>query len=103
MREQLSYTHKRGSKNIIYTIKLHHEELHNLYSSSNIIRMIKSRRMRWAGNAARMGEKRNAYKILVGKPEEKRPLRRPRSRWVDNNIMDLGEIGWHGLDRSGSG
>jgi hypothetical protein len=58
--------------------KLHYEELHNLYSSPNIIRMIKSKRMRWAGHVARMGETRNAYKILVGKPEGKRPLGRPR-------------------------
>jgi hypothetical protein len=62
--------------------KLHNEELHNLYSSPNIIRMIKSRRMRWAGNIARMGTERNAYMILVGKPERKRPLGRPRRRWV---------------------
>jgi hypothetical protein len=58
--------------------KLYNEELHNVYSSPNIIRMIKSRRMRWAGHVTRMGEKRNAYRILVGKPEEKRPLGRPR-------------------------
>jgi hypothetical protein len=61
--------------------KLHNEELHNLFPSSSIIRMIKSRRMRWAGHVARMGEKRNACRILVGKPEGKRPLRRPRRRW----------------------
>jgi hypothetical protein len=60
--------------------KLHNEELRNLYSSLNIIRMIKSRRMRWTGNIARMGEKRNAYRILVGKLEEKRPRGRPRRR-----------------------
>jgi hypothetical protein len=58
--------------------------VHNLYSSPSIIRMSKSRRMRWAGHVARKGEKRNAYKILVGKPEGKRPLARPRRRWVDN-------------------
>jgi hypothetical protein len=63
--------------------KLHNEELHNVYSSPNMIR-IKSRRMRWAGNIAQMGETRNAYRILVGKPEGKRPLRRPRRRWLDN-------------------
>jgi hypothetical protein len=56
--------------------------------------MIKSRRIRWAGHVARMGETRNAYRILVGKPEEKRPLGRPRHRWVDNIKMDLREIGW---------
>jgi hypothetical protein len=78
--------------------KLHNEELHNLYSSPGIIRTIKSRRMRWAGHVARMGEKRNAYRILVGKPEERRPLGRPRCRWVDNIKMDLREIGWDGVD-----
>jgi hypothetical protein len=72
--------------------KLHNEELHNLYSAPNIIRMIKSRRMRWAGHVARMGETRNAYRILVGKPEGKRPLGRPRRR------MDLREIGWDDMD-----
>jgi hypothetical protein len=74
------------------------EELHNLYSSLSIIRMIISRRMRWAGHVARMGENRNAYRILVGKPEGKRPLGRPRLRWVHNNKMDLREIGWYGFD-----
>jgi hypothetical protein len=64
--------------------ELHNEELHNLYSSPNIIRMIKSRRNRWAGYVARMGETRNACRILVGQPEGKRPLGRPRRRWVDN-------------------
>jgi hypothetical protein len=78
--------------------KLHNEELHNLYSFPNIIRVIKSRRMRWAWHVARMGEKRKAYRILVGKPEGKRPLGRPRRRWVDNNKMDLREIGWDGVD-----
>jgi hypothetical protein len=63
--------------------KLHNEELHNLYSSPDI-RMIKTRRMRWAGRVARMREKRNPYRILVGNPEGKRPLGRPRRRWVDN-------------------
>jgi hypothetical protein len=60
--------------------KLHNEELRDLYSSPNIIRIIKSRRMRWAGHVARMGEKRNAYRLLMGKPEGKRPLGRPRRR-----------------------
>jgi hypothetical protein len=78
--------------------KLHNKELHDLYSSSNIIRIIKSRRMRWAGHVARMGEKRNAYRLLVGKPEGKRPLGRPRRRWVDNSRMDLGEVGWGDVD-----
>jgi hypothetical protein len=68
--------------------KLHNEELHNLYSSPSIIRIIKSRRMRWADHVARMGEKRNVYRLLVGKPEGKRPLGRPRCRWIDNIKMD---------------
>jgi hypothetical protein len=63
-----------------------------------IITIIKSRRMRWAGHVARMGEKRNAYRIWVGKPEGKRPLGRPRHRWVDNIKTDLSEIGWDGVD-----
>jgi hypothetical protein len=69
--------------------KLRNEELHNLYSLPNIIRMMKSRRMRRAGHVARMGEKRNTYRILVGKPERKRQLGRPRRRWVNNIKMDL--------------
>jgi hypothetical protein len=73
--------------------KLHNKELHDLYSSPGIIRIIKSRRMRWAGHVARMGEKRNAYRLLVGKPEGQRPLGRPRRRCVDNMRMDLGEVG----------
>jgi hypothetical protein len=83
--------------------KLHNEELHNIYSLRNIIRMIKSRRMRWAGRVARIGGEVNAYRILVGKPEGKRPLGRQRCRWVDNIKTDLREIGWYGLDRSGLG
>jgi hypothetical protein len=85
--------------------KLHNEELHDLYSSSSIIRIIRSRRMKWAGHVARMGERRNVYRLLVGKPEGKRPLGRPRYRWVDNIRMDLVEIGWGmcGLGWSGSG
>jgi transcription termination factor 2 len=78
--------------------KLHNDELHKLYSSPSIIRIIKSRRMRWAGHVARMGENRNAYTILVGMPEGKRPLGRPRRRWVDNIKMDLREIGWDEVD-----
>jgi hypothetical protein len=66
--------------------KVHNEELHNLYSSPSIIRKIKSRRIRWAGHVARMGAKRNSYRILVGKPEEKRPLGKPRHRWVNNIV-----------------
>jgi hypothetical protein len=72
--------------------KLHNEELHDLYSSPSIIRIIKSRRMRWAGHVARMGGKMNVYMLLVGKPEGKRPLGRRRRRWVDNIKMDLVEI-----------
>jgi hypothetical protein len=78
--------------------KLHNEELHDLYSSPSIIRIIKSRRMRWAGHVARMREKRNVYRLLVGKPEGRRLLGRPRRRWVDNIKMDLLEIGWGGVD-----
>jgi hypothetical protein len=82
--------------------KLHNEELHNLYSSPSIIRIMKSRRMRWAGHVARRGEKRNVYRLLVGNPEGKRPLGRPRRRWMDNIKMDLLKIGlsvvdWIGL------
>jgi hypothetical protein len=73
--------------------KLHNEELHDLYSSPNIIRIIKLRRMRWAGHVARMGEKRNVYRLLVGEPEGKRPLGRPRRSWMDNIKMRLLEIG----------
>jgi hypothetical protein len=83
---------------------MHNEELRDFYSSPNIIRISKSRRMRWAGHVARMGEKRNAYRLFVGKPEGKRPLGRPRRSWVDNIKMDLLEIGsggvnWVGLAR----
>jgi hypothetical protein len=74
--------------------KLHNEGLRDLYSSTSIITIIKSWRMRWAGHVARMGEKRNAYRLLVGKPDRKRPLGRPRRRWVDNIRMDRGEVGW---------
>jgi hypothetical protein len=78
--------------------KLHNEEHRDLYSSPNIIRMMKWKRMRWAGHVARMGEKRNAHRLLVGTPEGKRPLGRRRRRWVDNIRMDLGEIGWGSVD-----
>jgi hypothetical protein len=76
--------------------RLHNEELNDLYSSPNIIRVIKSRRMRWAGHVARMGKGRGAYRVLVGRPEGRRPLRRPRRRWKDNIKMDLQEVGWGG-------
>jgi hypothetical protein len=78
--------------------KLHNEELRDLYSSPSIIRIIKSRRMGWRGHVVRIGEKRNAYRLLVGKPEGRIPLGRPRCRWVDNIKMDLLEIGWGGVD-----
>jgi hypothetical protein len=68
---------------------LHNEELYNLYSSPNIVRVIKSRRMRWTGHVARIGEGRVVYRVLVGKPEGKRPLGRPRLRWKDNIKINL--------------
>ncbi|KAJ4437758.1 hypothetical protein ANN_13696 [Periplaneta americana] len=78
--------------------KIHNAELHALYPSPDIIRNIKSRRLRWAGHVARMGEYRNAYRVLVGRPEGKRPLGRPRRRWEDNIKMDLREVGYDGRD-----
>jgi hypothetical protein len=78
--------------------KLHNEEFHILYSSPNIIRQIKSRRMRWAGHVVRMGEEKNVYRVLMGKPKGKRPLGRPRHRWEDGIRMDLREIGWGSVD-----
>jgi hypothetical protein len=77
---------------------LHNEELHDFYSSPSIIRIIKARRMRWAGHVGRMGAKRNAYRLLVGKPDGRRPLGRPRRRWVDNIRMDLVDVGWSDVD-----
>jgi hypothetical protein len=82
------------------------EELHSLYSSPDIVMQIKSRRMRWAGHVARMGEERKVYKVLVEQPEGDRPLRRPRHRWKAGIRMDLTETGWGGgglLDSTGSG
>jgi hypothetical protein len=81
--------------------KLHNEELHDLYSSPSVIRLIKLKKS-CAGPVASVGEKRNAYRLLVGKPEGRRPLGRPRRRWVDNIRMDLGEVScsdadWIGL------
>jgi hypothetical protein len=78
-------------------IKLHNDELRSLYSLPKIVRVIKSRRMRWAGHVARIGEGRDVYRVLVGRPEGKRPMGRPRRRWKDNIKMDLGEIG---IDRA---
>jgi hypothetical protein len=82
--------------------RLHNEALNDLYCSPNIVRVIKWRRMRWAGHVVRMGEEKGVYRVLVGKPEGKRPLGRPRRRWVDNIRMDLQEVGcgykdWIGL------
>ena len=75
-------------------IRLHNKELNDLYSSPNIIQVIKSRRMKWVGHVAHMGGRRGACRVLVGKPEGKRPLGRPRYRWEDNIKMDHQEVGW---------
>jgi hypothetical protein len=77
---------------------LHNDELHSLYSSPNIVRAIKARRMRWAGYMSRMGEGRVVYRVLVGRPEGKRSLGRPRRRWEDNIKMDLRERGIEGAN-----
>jgi len=82
--------------------RLHNEELNDLCSSPNIVRVIKSRKMRWVGHVARLGEKREVYRVLVGKPEGKRPMGKPRRKWADNIRMDLQEVGcgymdWIGL------
>jgi hypothetical protein len=81
--------------------RLHNEKLNDLYSSANIVRMIKSRRMRWVEQVAPMGEERGAYTVLVGKPEGKRPLGRPRRRWADNIRMDLQKVGCGYVDLIG--
>jgi hypothetical protein len=78
--------------------KLHNDELHSLYASPNIVRMIKSRRMRWAGNVARLGQGRGDYRVLIGRPESERPLGRPKRRWEDNIKLDLREIGIDGAN-----
>jgi hypothetical protein len=77
---------------------LHNDELHSLYSSPNIVRVIKSRRVRWAGHVARKGERRDVNRVLVGRPESKRPLGRPRRRWEDNIKMDIRETGIDGAN-----
>jgi hypothetical protein len=79
-------------------IKLRNKELRDLYSSPSIIRIIRSRRIRWAGHVAQMGAKKNAYRLLVAKPERKRSLGRPKRRWVDNIRTDLREVGWGDVD-----
>ena len=86
--------------------KLHNEELNDLYCSPSIVRVIKWRRMRWAGHVERMGERRGVYRVLVGKPEGKRPLGRPRRRLEDNIKMELQEVGctgsrWHRIGTGG--
>jgi hypothetical protein len=78
--------------------KFHNGELHNVCSSRDTIRQIKSRKMRWAGHVARMGEGRNVYRVLVGKPEGKRPLGRQRRRCEDGIKMDIREMGWGGVE-----
>ena len=78
--------------------KLHNEELNDMYCSPNIIRVIKARRIRWAGHVARMGERSGVRRVLVGRPESKRPLGRPRRRWNNNIKMDLQEVGCGGMD-----
>ena len=88
--------------NLVLCYILHNEELNDLYCSPNIVRVIKSRIMGWAGHVARVGEERGVYRVLVGKPEGRRPLGRPRRRWADNIRMDLQEVGcgymvWIGL------
>jgi hypothetical protein len=83
--------------------KLHNEELNDQYSLPNIVRVVKSRKMRWVGHVPRTGEERGVHRVLVGKPGGKRPLGRPRHRWDDNIKMDLQEVGWGcgGLDGVG--
>ncbi|KAJ4431717.1 hypothetical protein ANN_20319 [Periplaneta americana] len=91
-------TERTESLGEFFLRKLHNAELHALYSSPDIIRNIKSRRLRWPGHVARMGKSRNAYRVLVGRPEGKRPLGRPRRRWEDNIKMDLREVGYDDRD-----
>ena len=89
------------SRNLNLKWGLHNEELNDLYCSPNIVRVIKSRRMRWAGHVARMGEERAVYRVLVGKLEGRRPLGRPRCRWVYNVRVDLQEVGCGYMDWTG--
>jgi hypothetical protein len=89
---------QRGKKRQEVGEKLHNEELHNLHSSESILRMIKSRKMRLVGHVEQMGEKRNAYRILVGKPNGNRTLGRLKRRCANNIKMDLREIEWDGVD-----
>jgi hypothetical protein len=77
----------------VLCVRVNNEELNDLYSLPNIVRVVKSRKMRWAGHVARMGEERGVHMVLVGNPEGKRPLGRPRRRWEDNIKMDLQEVG----------
>jgi hypothetical protein len=77
---------------------LHNEELYDLYSSPNIIQVIKSRRVKWAGHVSRVGYKRGAYRILVGRPDGKRPLEKPRRRWENNTKVDLQKVEWGGIE-----
>jgi hypothetical protein len=88
-----TYGHKKDEETWDWR-RLHNEELYALYSSPNIIQVIKSRRLRWLGHLERVGEVRGAYRVLVGKPEGRRPLGRLRCRWEDNIEMDLREVGW---------
>jgi len=112
--DQVSHPYKtRGKVIVLYILifnayiltgewrRLHNEELNDLYSSPNIVRVIKSRKMRWAGHVAHMGEERGVYMVLVGKPEGRRPLGRPRRTWVDNIKMDLQEVGCGYMDSIG--
>jgi hypothetical protein len=95
----INYYHQRWLKDVFIPQEYHILRLYfYVYSSPDIIRQIKSRRMRWAGHVARMGEGTNVYRVLVGKPEGKRPLERPRCRWEDGIKMDIEEIGWGGVE-----
>ena len=92
------FGHKRGEETGEWR-KLHNEELNDLYSSPNVVRVIKARRMKWVGHVVHMGERRGIYRVLVGRPEGKRPLGRRRHRWEDNMKMDLHKVRVGGMDR----